>query len=385
MAAALALLAVPSVVHAVSTWSRPSVGSAPILEPVGAAARGHRANEKAPAKASREEGPAAAPAASDKPKPSPEPSSRDKPEESSPAASAPGSEQTSSAAAWTQDEIVAALQDCVRTLGPVVAELDPLPPLRAGDCGAAAPVALAAVGANPRVTIHPSATLSCAIVARLHRWVQDVVQPAARDLLGSHVVRLSNVSGYQCRNRGGGIATNGKKSEHAFANAIDIGGFELADGRRVDVAAGWGPTVRDLEAAAASDSAGQAEDAPGMPAERKPAGSKEAAPATSERTRIQRTDERRSERRKSPGAADSVKPPQASSAATGGARGEQGEAGSLPTAADRASTPEARFLRRLHAGACGPFGTVLGPEANEAHRGHLHLDLAARKRRAFCE
>jgi hypothetical protein len=45
----------------------------------------------------------------------------------------------------------------------------------------------------------------------------------------------------------------------------------------------------------------------------------------------------------------------------------------------------ARFLRRVHEGACGIFGTVLGPEANEAHRNHLHLDLAARKRSALCE
>jgi transposase len=30
-------------------------------------------------------------------------------------------------------------------------------------------------------------------------------------------------------------------------------------------------------------------------------------------------------------------------------------------------------------------GTVLGPEANEADRNHLHLYLAARKRSAFCE
>jgi hypothetical protein len=48
-------------------------------------------------------------------------------------------------------------------------------------------------------------------------------------------------------------------------------------------------------------------------------------------------------------------------------------------------SPEAAFLRNVHAGACRIFGTVLGPEANEAHRNHLHLDLAPRKRTAFCE
>ena len=49
------------------------------------------------------------------------------------------------------------------------------------------------------------------------------------------------------------------------------------------------------------------------------------------------------------------------------------------------TSAEATFLRRLHKGACGTFGTVLGPEANEAHRDHFHFDLAARRRNAFCE
>ena len=49
------------------------------------------------------------------------------------------------------------------------------------------------------------------------------------------------------------------------------------------------------------------------------------------------------------------------------------------------SSPEGLFLRRLHKGACTIFGTVLGPEANEAHRDHFHLDLAPRRRSAYCE
>ena len=48
-------------------------------------------------------------------------------------------------------------------------------------------------------------------------------------------------------------------------------------------------------------------------------------------------------------------------------------------------TRENVFLRRTHEAACGTFSTVLGPEANEAHRNHLHLDLALRRRNAFCE
>ena len=43
------------------------------------------------------------------------------------------------------------------------------------------------------------------------------------------------------------------------------------------------------------------------------------------------------------------------------------------------------FLKRIHHEACGMFGTVLGPEANEAHREHLHLDMKVRRGHAFCE
>ena len=48
-------------------------------------------------------------------------------------------------------------------------------------------------------------------------------------------------------------------------------------------------------------------------------------------------------------------------------------------------TTEALFLRSLHDGACGPFGTVLGPEANDPHRNHFHLDLIPRRNRSVCE
>ncbi len=48
-------------------------------------------------------------------------------------------------------------------------------------------------------------------------------------------------------------------------------------------------------------------------------------------------------------------------------------------------TKEALFLRRLHQGACAMFGTVLGPEANEAHREHFHFDLHPRRSSNYCQ
>ena len=44
-----------------------------------------------------------------------------------------------------------------------------------------------------------------------------------------------------------------------------------------------------------------------------------------------------------------------------------------------ATTKEATFLKRLHGGSCTVFATVLGPEANEAHRDHFHLDMKVRR------
>ncbi len=61
-------------------------------------------------------------------------------------------------------------------------------------------------------------------------------------------------------------------------------------------------------------------------------------------------------------------------------------ADSVPAKADPAKpTKEALFLRAIHSGACGPFGTVLGPEANDPHRNHFHLDLIPRRSRGYCE
>jgi hypothetical protein len=42
------------------------------------------------------------------------------------------------------------------------------------------------------------------------------------------------------------------------------------------------------------------------------------------------------------------------------------------------------LLRRLHRGACGPFGTVLGPEADRHHQDHFHFDVAEYRNGTYC-
>ena len=43
-----------------------------------------------------------------------------------------------------------------------------------------------------------------------------------------------------------------------------------------------------------------------------------------------------------------------------------------------------KILRRMHRAACGPFGTVLGPDANRFHRDHFHFDVARYRGRSYC-
>ena len=48
------------------------------------------------------------------------------------------------------------------------------------------------------------------------------------------------------------------------------------------------------------------------------------------------------------------------------------------------SAARGAMLRAMHRGACGIFGTVLGPDLNAAHRDHFHFDTAVRRAQAYC-
>jgi len=62
------------------------------------------------------------------------------------------------------------------------------------------------------------------------------VAPAARRYFRQDVMRIELAGpSYTCRP----VAGTTRLSEHAYANAVDIGGFLLADGRLISVARGW--------------------------------------------------------------------------------------------------------------------------------------------------
>jgi hypothetical protein len=137
------------------------------------------------------------------------------------------------------------------------------------------------------ITFSSGFIATCGLAAAWTLFEAHALQPAAQTHFVQKVARVEHLGTYACRNVYG--RAEGRRSEHASANAIDLGGFVLADGTRISVLNDW-----------KSSGDGQ----------------------------------------------------------TGDGR-------------------KAAFLRDVRDGACRFFDVVLGPDYNEAHRNHLHLDMGA--------
>lgn len=85
--------------------------------------------------------------------------------------------------------------------------------------------------------------MSCPLTAALYVWERQAARPLAEELLGSELAQINTYGTYACRN----IAGTRRRSQHATANAIDISGFELADGRRISVINDWGKDTPEGE------------------------------------------------------------------------------------------------------------------------------------------
>jgi hypothetical protein len=89
--------------------------------------------------------------------------------------------------------------------------------------------------------------MTCGLAAAFLMWERMAVEPAAREILGSELRQIDHYGVYACRRVNG--AAEGRPSAHARADAIDVAGFRLADGRRISVEADWtnaGPEGRFL-------------------------------------------------------------------------------------------------------------------------------------------
>ncbi len=109
-------------------------------------------------------------------------------------------------------------------------------------CGAERPFEMAAAD-NGRVSISPVAYLRCPMIPQVNRWVVNSVGPAAQRIYGVPLVELKIAGSYSCRPMNHTSGAN--LSEHGHANALDVSGFVLADGRRINVKGGWRGDYRE--------------------------------------------------------------------------------------------------------------------------------------------
>lgn len=155
-------------------------------------------------------------------------------------------------------------------------------PGRISGCGIEDAVQLTSVSG---ISLSQSATIDCPTARALKTWVDSSAKPAlARKGGGLKALRVA--AHYACRPRNN--QSGAKISEHGRGKAIDISGFQLADGEIISVENGWG------------------------------------------------------------------------------------------------SGQHRRAMRRMHGDACGPFGTVLGPESDRFHLDHFHFDTASHRGGAYC-
>ncbi|WP_349371383.1 extensin family protein [Salinarimonas sp.] len=91
-----------------------------------------------------------------------------------------------------------------------------------GDCGAAFPLRVTAIG---DVALEPAITVRCPVARALAGWLDESVIPAADAHLDAEIATVFTAGAYVCRGRN--RQEGARLSEHAFANAVDITGVDF--------------------------------------------------------------------------------------------------------------------------------------------------------------
>ncbi len=138
-------------------------------------------------------------------------------------------------------------RQCLATLGATRANFTPLPDQYFGaGCSTVNAVRLASLqGDYAALALSNLGPVTCPLASTFAAWARFGADRAARQILGSALLRIETMGSYSCRN----VAGSAKRSAHATANAIDVSAFVLADGRRISVLDDWNggsPTERQF-------------------------------------------------------------------------------------------------------------------------------------------
>jgi hypothetical protein len=134
---------------------------------------------------------------------------------------------------------------CLADLGASKAAFTPVPDKYYGaGCSTLGTVRLSSLKSDDaKLGLTNLGPVSCPLAETFAGWARFGADRAAQQILGSPIVRIETMGSYSCRN----IAGSSRRSAHATAQAIDVSGFVLADGRRITVAGNWNdqsPKVR---------------------------------------------------------------------------------------------------------------------------------------------
>jgi len=123
---------------------------------------------------------------------------------------------------------------CTRVLADAAMIYTPLPDEATGTaCGLFDAVTIARTTSE----VGPPFSLTCRAAVSLALWEKHVLMPAAQRHFASSVQRIEHFGSYACRNVYG--RPDATRSRHATAEAFDVAGFVLADGRRIRVLGDW--------------------------------------------------------------------------------------------------------------------------------------------------
>jgi len=134
---------------------------------------------------------------------------------------------------------------CLANLGQAGVRFDALPDRYLGQgCSNLNTVQMHALaGDSGQLNVSNLGPVTCPVSSAFAAWARYGVDRAARQVFGSPLASIQTMGSFACRN----VAGTSRRSAHASADAIDIGGFVLADGRHISVQDGWSGSSQERE------------------------------------------------------------------------------------------------------------------------------------------